>query len=694
MKNILTLLSLLLIVNYTSAQKLDRSVRPKPGPTPKIQLKSPTTFTLPNGIKLYVVEDHKVPKVSMLTIFDFDPPLEGANAGLSGFVGDILMSGTYKHDKDEINKIIDGMGATLNIGSSSIYASSLTRHFDDLMDMTAEVLLQSKPSADELELLKKQTLSALETTQDDPDAQLSNASAVANFGDKHPYGEVPSPESIKNIQLDDCIGYAKYFFRPNVAYMAIVGDITAVEAKALVDKYFSQWQKADVPKSIYNVKAAPKGKQVVFVPKTGAVQSNFAVTYPVYLKPNSPDVLPVSVMNYILGGGSSSKLFANLRETHGWTYGAYSGLSYDQLKSNFRASAKCRNEVTDSAITETLAEMNNMIKGNFSDDDVKAAVANLGGRFSRSLENPRSLAQYAINIDRYNLDKDVYKNYLINLAKIDKSTVQKTAAKYLDTKNYYVVVSGNEDQTLESLVKLDSDGKVDVRNYLGRVPEKAAEVSKDVTAESVIQDYIDATGGEKIWNSVKDIYTKSEGTIQGQKLTIEQWRGPDMFKNNISMMGMNLQTVVYAKGKGYKSDQTGTKSDLTPDEIAEYKASSNYQLELNYEGEGYSLELKGSEKYDGKDAYKIVVTTSNGDQYTEYYDMKSHYKIATVQIEEEQGQTMTQTMKYSDYKETGGGVVMPFSNTIIMSAGGQSQNIESKVVDVQVNQGMDESVFK
>ncbi len=694
MKNILTLVGFLLVANFISAQDLDRSLRPEPGPTPEIKFKNPTIFTMPNGMKLYVVEDHKVPKVSMLTIFDFEPPLEGKLTGLNEFVGEILMSGTHEHSKDEINSIIDGMGATLSIGSSSIYAASLTRHFDNLMKMTAEVLLQSKPDPKELELLKKQALSGLETTKDDPNAQLENASAVAIFGDKHPYGEVMSPETVKNIQIEDCIGYAKYYFRPNVAYMAIVGDITPVEAKAKVDQYFSQWQKSDVPKSKYNMKSKPTDRQVVFVPKTGAVQSNFAVTYPVDLKPNSTEVLPVSVMNYILGGGSSSKLFMNLRERHGWTYGAYSSINPDPLMSTFKATAKCRNEVTDSAVAETLAEMENMIKGNFSDEDLQAAKANLGGRFSRSLENPRNLARYAINIDRYKLDKDYYKNYLIRLADVDKEDLQKTSAKYLDTKKAYIVVSGNEDQALESLKKFDSDGKIDVRNYLGRVPEKTAEVSADVTAASVVMAYINATGGEQIWNSVKDIYSKSEGSINGQTLTIEQWRSSGKLKNNISMMGMNIQTVVYADGKGYQSDQTGKKTELTQEELEEYKAAANYQLELNYEKEGYNLELKGSTKYDDKDAYELLITSPNGQAYTEYYDMKTHYKLASITTMEQQGMSMVQTIKFNDYKETGGGVVMPFSNTTIISAGGQSQTIESKVVDVKINQGIEESVFQ
>ncbi len=691
MKNIFILL--LSLLSVTSYAQLDRSVRPKPGPTPEIKMKNPTEISMPNGLKLYVVEDHKIPKVSMLTIFDFEDPLEGKAAGLSSLVGDVIKSGTQSHSKTEINDIIDGLGATLAFDNNSIYASSLTRHFGEVMEMCGDIMLNTKPDPKELDLLKKQLISALETQKDDPDAQLQNAAAVANYGTKNPYGEVPTPETVANITLEDCIGFKNLYFRPNIAYMAIVGDITPDQAKALVKQHLANWQKADVPKSTYGLKGKPQDKQVIFVPKTGAVQSNFAITYPVAFKHNSPDRLGVSVMNYILGGGSSSKLFTNLRETHGWTYGAYSGISPDELMSDFSAGAKCRNEVTDSAVTETLAEMENMKSGNFTDEDVTAAINNLGGSFSRSLEQPRNIALYSINKKRYNLPDDYYSNYLINLKKIDKAKVKSIANKYLSTDKYYLVVSGNQDQTLETLKKFDTDGEIELRNHLGGEVEQAAQANADMTAEQVVADYIDATGGAQIWQGVKDIYTKSEGEIQGTTLTSEQWRSKDKLKNLITVMGMTVQEIVYNQGKGYSKDQTGAKNRLTADELAEYKAAANYQLDLNYDKEGYKLKLEGTEKLDGKDAYKITLTPPQGDSYTEYYDMKTHYKLATVTSGTQQGMSMTQTVTYGDYKETAGGVVMPFETTITISAGEQSQIIKTKVVDVKVNEGIDDRVF-
>ncbi len=690
MKIIQVLALLCLMTSTAMAQTIDRSMRPKAGPTPEIKLEDATKIQMPNGLRLFVVENHKIPKVTMLIRFDFDQPLEGKLAGMNGMIGDVLMSGTTTKSKADINNTIDGMGASLSIGSSSIYASSLTRHFEELMSISSDILLNNKPSQDELDLQKQQLISGLKTLKDNPDAQLENASAVKNFGADHPYGEIPTPETVANITLEACSRYKDYFMRPNNAYMAIVGDITPSEAKKLVSKYFSAWQKRDIPTSSYPKIQKKEGNEVVFVSKSAAVQSNFGVTYPVDLKHNNPDALKVKVMNYILGGGSNSKLFKNLREGHGWTYGAYSRISPDKIMSNFNAGAKCRNEVTDSAITETLAEMKAMMQGEFSEEDLRSAKNYLSGSFGRSLEDPRNIANYAINTEIYNLDKNYYKNYLKTIQSYTKKDILNASQKYLHPGNAYIVVSGNKNETMESLQKLDSDGEIEQLDYLGRaVEESTVEVAADMTAEKVIASYIEATGGAKNWAGIKDIRQSSEGELQGMKINMNVWRKPSKLKVQLEFMGNVAYKMVVTENAGYVESQ-GNKESIEGDKLKSAVASADFQLETKYAELGYQLELAGVEKVNGKDAYLVNIKSPYGDILADYFDTKTFYKLRSIETQEAAGQTVQQVTDYDQYKEVSGGIKLPFSTSI--SLGPQQVNMITK--EVKVNSGFADSEFE
>ncbi len=179
-----------------------------------------------------------------------------------------------------------------------------------------------------------------------------------DYGLDHPYGEPMTEETVNNISLQMCEDYYNTYFHPNVAYLAIVGDIDKDEAQPLIEKYFGSWEKKDIPKFKYETPQPPSTRMVAIVDRPNAVQSVIHITYPVQLEKNSKDVIPVSVMNTILGGSFSSRLMQDLREKKAFTYGARSSIASDRLVGNFDASCQARNSVTDSSVTEFIAQMN------------------------------------------------------------------------------------------------------------------------------------------------------------------------------------------------------------------------------------------------------------------------------------------------------------------------------------------------
>lgn len=692
----LSILSVALVLS-ASAQKLDRSIRPKAGPAPEVKLGDAQSFTLANGMKVFVVEKHKLPVISCNIQLDIRPALEGEKAGYRDMMSDLLTSGTKSRSEEKLSAEIDYIGATISASHDGVRASGLKKHAAKMMELMSDITINSDIKQSELDKIKKRQLSALEAAKNEPDQMLQNVSAVTNFSKGHPYGEIATDVTAAKVTLEDCRKYYSTYFRPNVAYMAIVGDITVSEAKQLVEKYFGGWQKADVPVAQYSNPTAPAKTNVAFVPRDGAVQSVINVTYPVDLKPGTPDVIKARVTNSILGGGSNGRLFLNLREKHGWTYGSYSSLTQDELKGTYTAYAKCRNIVSDSSVGEIIAEMKKLQNEKVPQDELQNHLNNLSGSFAISLESPQTVAQYAINIERYHMPKDYYQNYLKSLNAVTADDVQMIARKYVNADNANIVVVGAKGEVDKTLVKYDSDGKLDYYDNYGN-PLKVSEskaAPAGITAADVMKRYIAAIGGEKAINAVKDIKIVSKAKVDGggQEITLtisEMKKSTGKFKSQVEGMGMVFSKQVFDGTKGYK-EQQGQKKDLDAADIQESKEKADIAAELHPEKYGIKRTVKGMEKLGSSDVYVIENVSAKGEKSTEYYDAQTGFLVKNVAVEEEQGQSITVVTEYNDYKEIPGGTGYKIPYAVKQSVAGQS--IPATVEIAEVNKGIPDTEF-
>ena len=387
---------------------LDRSVPPPPGPAPVINIGEYQSFQLENGLNVYVVENNKLPRVAFSLNIDRDPIFEGNKAGYIGMVGDLLKRGTATKTKAEIDEAIDFIGASLSTGSSSMYGSSLTRHTESLMNIMQDILMNPSFPADELEKLKKLQISNLASAKDDPGTIVTNIRNLIFYGKDHPYGEMMSEKSIEQISIEDCKSYFKKYWSPKQAHLAIIGDISVSDAKEMATKYFGNWKGEDIPQHEFSHPAKLEKTKVILVDRDQSVQSEIRIGYPVELNIGDKDFFSTKLLNQILGGGFSSRLMQNLREDKAYTYGAGSGFATDDLIGRFSAGASVRNEVTDSAVYEFLYELDNIAAKGITESELKAAKAYLTGSFARSLEQPRTIAGFAINTAVNELPKDYY----------------------------------------------------------------------------------------------------------------------------------------------------------------------------------------------------------------------------------------------------------------------------------------------
>ena len=669
---------------------LDRSQAPKPGPAPKIQMGEYESFTLDNGLECIVVKNDKLPRVSFQYTLNIDPIMEKDKAGMQDMAGEMLSRGTKNRSKEQIDEEVDFIGATLNTYSTGVYASSLTKHSDKILELMADVLLNPTFPEDELEKVKTQTLSGLASAKNDPSSISENVANVLRYGKSHPYGEIVTEETVNNISSKDLETYYYENFNPNDGYLIIVGDIDVATAQAKMKAYFEQWEQGETTKRTYSMPTAPQETSVAMVDRPGAVQSVITVTYPVELTPNSPDRIAASLANGILGGGGfSGRLMQNLREDKGFTYGARSSLSYDPLVGVFTASAQVRNEVTDSAIAEFIYEIDRMANEQVSPEDLQKTKNIMAGSFARSLERPQTVANFALNIARYNLPADYYEKYLENLAAVTAEDVMRVAKMYLNSNNANILVVGDKDAVAAKIAKYDANKVVDFYDNYGNPVEAPQEVSADLKVEDVINNYIKAIGGKAALEKIKTIESNYTLSMMGQALdaTILQ-KSPNKFKLTISMMGQTFQEQIYDGTSGAVIQQ-GQTIKMEGKDLEGLAEQAVMFPELGYINNGYDLTLSGIEKVEGTDAYKIVVVAPSGNKVTEYYDIESGLKIRSIGVLESPQGNITQTTDYGDYKASGG-VMVP--HTMNQSMG--PQNIKMTVKEVKVNGGIDDAAFE
>lgn len=681
MKKIALAFVLTLLVAVGSFAQVDRSKLPPSGPAPEIKIGEAETFTLANGLKVFVVKNDKLPRVSFTLVLERDPIMEGDKAGLLGLTGQMMMAGTETRTKEQLDQEIDFIGASLSAGSTSIFASSLKKHQDKVLELMADVLYNPKFPQEELDKLQKQTLTGLAQSKDDPNSISSRLSSALVYGKDHPYGEVETEQTVKNVQLSDIKSYYETFFKPNVAYLAIVGDMDKAEAEKVVTKYFAKWQKGEVPKFTYKVPNPALKNGVGLVDRSSSVQTVIDIAQPIDLTLGDDDYISSRVLNQIFGGGSSSRLFMNLREDKGYTYGAYSSLGADKLVGQFSANASVRNEVTDSAVYEFIYEINKLVDEGVTQEELDMAKANLAGSFGRSLESPSTVANFALNTERYNLPKDYYATYLQKMNALTVEDVNQTAKNLIDPNKLYITAVGNASEIKDKLAQF---GEVTMYDNMGFPAKEMAAVAADVTVEAVMENYLKAIGGKDKAKAVKTAKLTLEAEIMGNSLEIAAVYDAENggYGQKTSVMGNVMQATSIKGGKASISAQ-GQNMELTGAQLEEAQINAYLFPEAWYAEKGYTATLDGLKDVDGTPAYKVIIASASGAKLINYYDQNTGLKIKNENAAS--GDTF-----YSDY-QVKDGVMFPMLWTIKSPM--IPVPLEAKVTNLEINPALTDADY-
>lgn len=464
-------------LNMSQQQTFPGQLPPPPLQPRPISIPTPREIVLSNGLSLVVVEDERLPLVSYRLAFRiggaFDPP---TLPGLTDLLAGLLPEGTASKTSREIADEVARMGASLSAGANSDYtivaASALSQFNDPILDLMAEIVLEPSFPEHEVELAKQNTKESLRQQRAQPSFLASEMVSRVMFGD-HPYSVVaPTPESIDRSSREEFVNFHRSKLVPNNAVFIIVGDVRHDEILSRVESLFSTWKKGD--ELVANFPAPPvRSKRTAYlVDRPGSAQSNIVIANSGITR-TSPDYFPMMLMHTVLGATASSRLFMNLREEKGYTYGAYSSLDARRGAGTFRATAEVRTQVTGDSLKEFFYELERIRSTPVSEKEIADAKSYLTGIFPIRLETQEGLTDQLVQIKMLNLPNDYLEKYRDRVQAVTIDEIQRVAAKYVRPDEAALIVVGDGASVVEQIKPYCED--IEIYNTAGK--RKTAEAS-------------------------------------------------------------------------------------------------------------------------------------------------------------------------------------------------------------------------
>ncbi len=402
---------------------------------------------LANGLELMMIEDKRLPLISFRLSFrsgDANDPSQ--LPGLTDMLSHLVSEGTETRTSRQIAEEIERLGATLSIGSASdfttIAASSLSIYAAEILDLIADVTMRSTFPQNEVDLAQENTKQLLIQQRAQPGFLASERMAKVIFGD-HPYASIsPTEEMLDALTRDDLLSFRRAMFIPNNSVLTVIGDFDSESLAAQIENLFAPWPQGAIPQ--VNSPALPKRTEriIYLVDRPGSAQSNIVIVNEAITR-TSGDYFPLLLMHTILGANASSRLFMNLREHKGYTYGAYSNLDARKLAGTFRATAEVRTAVTGASLHEFFYELNRIRDEAVTAEEITNAKSYLSGVFPIRIETQDGLIDQLVNIKMFDLPDDYLRTYRDRVNAVTTEEIQVVAEKYVTPDKAAIVIVGD-----------------------------------------------------------------------------------------------------------------------------------------------------------------------------------------------------------------------------------------------------------
>lgn len=451
---------------------------PPSSPPPRpFKLPTITSYKLDNGLQVQLIEDHRVPFLTVALGIKAGSALEPKDKlGLAEMTADMLNEGTTtkksKEIADETDFIGGGLKAVSDFDFTIVSGSALSKYSDRLVNLLSDIVFHPTFPEEELKLAKTNLTQALAMKRSEPDFLVEERFNKVVFGD-HPYSVVaPTPTTIENIARKDLQEFHDSHYLPNEATLVIVGDFDPAHLKQQIESKFGTgiWKSGTMP--VADMPQLPKqnGRKIYLVDRPGSVQSSIKLGN-VAINKADPDYFPVQVANQILGGAAHSRLFLNIREQKGYTYGAYSSVAAHRQRGPFAAESEVRTEVTAPSLEEFLYELSRIRDVKVTDKELKDAKTYIVGSFQLGLETQAGLAQRLLELKLYDLPDNYLETYADKVMAVTSEQIRKVARKVIDTNNIVISVVGDAAKIKQDLQYF---APVEVYDTTGKLSSDAA----------------------------------------------------------------------------------------------------------------------------------------------------------------------------------------------------------------------------
>lgn len=456
---VLVILSIALVIS-SQAQHKDSVVVPKLGPPPSMKLPPIQRFTLSNGLQISLMEKHDVPLVQVELVVWGGAVNDPENkSGLSSMTASMLEEGAGDRNALELADAIDFLGADISPFAGN-HTAGLIMHtplskLDSALSLFADIALRPTFPSDELERNRKERLTELMQWHDDPGTIASVIFDRTLYGTHHPYG-IPgmgNEQSLRAMTADDLKNYYQTYFHPNNGFIVVTGDVIVKEIQPRLESLFGNWKKKDVELPKLSAVQQIQQRRIYVVDKPEAAQSVIRIGR-IGVSRSTDDYFPLLVMNTILGGSFTSRLNHNLREVHGYAYGAGSIFDFRPTPGPFIAAADVQTNVTDKALSEFMKELEGVLQP-VSDDELIRAKNYLALQYPQNFQSVAQLDAQLSDVNVFGLPDDYFNTYVQKVLAVTKDDVQRVAKKYIDPEKVAIIIVGDRKQIESGITALN-----------------------------------------------------------------------------------------------------------------------------------------------------------------------------------------------------------------------------------------------
>jgi len=682
--SILCALVCTLNLQYSTAQPIDVTKRPEPLPAKSISFPEYKEFTLKNGLKVFLVEDHEQPTIS-LSMQIRAGEVSDKKAGTASIVTELLTNGAGKRNALEIAQKLDsiaiGISATTAGDASSVSGAGLKKHFPLFLSLFADIVTKPTFPQEEFDKMIPQVLASIKQEKSRPGSIAQAMSRKVIYGLDHPNARRRTEATVKSITLEDIKTFHSTYYKPNNSTLAVVGDITQKELVPMLEKAFIDWKKSNIITTELPA-ASPLPVGIYFIARPGSVQSSIA-TSSLGVPLLNQDYESLSLCGNMLGGSFGGRLFKTLRETYSYTYTPGAFLSRAKSMNRFVCVADVRNAVTDSAIWVIKKELARLRSDQVANEELTRMKRFIVGSYLLEFEKSNFIANVLQNADYTGESMERIKNYPARFSALTPLQVQSAAQKYLRDDQTSIVIVGSPD-VLPNLKKI---GTVYEYNLDLEPVSSVSDEKVDITVENLFQKHIQALGGKDKIDAIKTLITKSKSSLEaGPNLAegtiIKKQKVPN-FENTITDLQVFKRESWTNNSKSWTSQNGSPAQEVPPAEFEKLKLQATILLSGKLLDLGYKGEI--ASKKDGH--YIVNVTTPTGDKEVYYFDSKTFLVSQIDKTQTTPAGAMLIIYKYNEYENIGG-VILPKKS--IMENPNFTMNNE---FSYEVNPQLDDKVF-